>query len=95
MSMVGRPKRITGTGDDGLVVAGPATLFTVVVGVDSAGVTLALHDCATEGAAGAGNRVGTIELDTRGAFEYGPGARFEAGLVVIASGSCDVTVVWG
>lgn len=88
-----RYKRITSASDDGLVAAGPSvTLEAIVVGVDSAGITLALHDCAVEGDATAGNRFGTVELDTRDTFPYG--VRCNLGLVVIASGACDITVCW-
>jgi hypothetical protein len=93
---IGRPFPITGTSDDGLVQLGPCDLLAVVVGTELASGTLALHDCASEGAAAAGNKKLTIKLDTREDFEFGPaGARFDTGLVAIVSGACSVMVVWG
>lgn len=93
MRMPGQNKRITSAADDGVVGAGAGTVLErVVVATEAAGITLSLHDCATEGAASAGNKVGAVKLDSRDSFEYG--TRFAVGLVVIASGACDVTVVW-
>lgn len=96
MGKVGRPFHITGAADDGLVQSGPVDLLAVVVGTELAAGTLSLHDCATEGAAAAGNKKLTIKLDTRQPFEFGPeGARFDTGLVAIVTGACDVMIVWG
>lgn len=92
--MIGRYRHITGAGDDGVVSAVPCTLVGVVVGTEVGLQTLALHDCATEGAAAAGNLVASIKLDTRTSLTFD--ARMNAGLVAIVSGGApDITVVYG
>lgn len=91
MNPAANPVRVTATA----VVAGHSTtLQRVVVGVVAAGQTLKLHDCATTGAASAGNTKATIALDAVGCYEFR--AAFRDGLVAVVSGGTpDITVMVG
>ncbi len=84
---------ITGTSDDGLVHPGPCRLERVVLGTELGSGTLKVYDVAAVADAAAGNLVASIKTDTRGVFDFGLDLR--VGLVVIASGTLDATVVWG
>lgn len=94
---IGTHRHITGATDDGVVHDDPCTLFGVTIGADAAGETLSLHDCATEAAVAAGNKISTVELDARGSYQFGvEGVACRVGLVAIVSGGApDITVVWG
>lgn len=85
---------ITGSGDDGVVYARPATLYHVVVGVAAAAETVAIHDAATVEDAAAGNLVSTVSLAAVGDWPFGVSMR--SGIVaVVSGGSPDITVCWG
>ena len=87
-------QHITGTSDDGVVSAVPCRLVTVVVGTETAGQTLALHDCAAEGDVAAGNKIATVKLDSRATFDF-RAAACRVGLVAVVSGGTpDITVVY-
>lgn len=80
--------------DDAVVSDKGTTLHRVVVGTVAAGQTATIHDCATTGAASAGNTVSVIDLDQWGTYEFGCG--MGRGIVVITSGGTpDITVVYG
>ena len=90
MRDIGNPTPII-TASTVVVHAHPATLLRVVVGTELGSGTLKIYNTATAGGVAAGTLVSSIKLDTRGVFEFG--ARFDAGIVAVLSGTADVTVV--
>ncbi len=73
--------------------AGRTTLHKVVVGKAVASATLKLHDCAAGADVSAGNMIATIELDTRGFYEFE--SQCALGLVYVLSATADVTIIHG
>lgn len=89
--MPGRPFHITASA---VIFAGPATVENLNVGMLAAGQTVKLHNCATVGAAGAGNLIGTFALDAVTGWHLN--AFFDVGVVAIVSGGTpDITIVAG